>query len=278
MATIHIIYDPAHTPTAPQQLDIAEAALQWGAVLQNVLNIYVKVLAVPLPGAHNAMCVPGVVQHGGQTLTRAQAKLLGVPIVDAAVPALDMVILINSGTAWITGFAPAPVVGPAQYSLLTTIMHEMCHGLGVLGLCNVNSVAATGAYSDTALIGLLPPGVAPASFFPAGLQNGYGWRTPFAALFAYQGVLALLTKGNAADDYVAFMSAPGPVVVPVAAGNYTLLTAGGHFIPFTTCDHIQGADPLTHVPFLMSSSTAGLFMATPDASSRDILRALGWNC
>jgi hypothetical protein len=279
MANINIIYDQQALPTQAQQGDINEAALVWGAAILDAVTIQIKVMAVPMQGGHNAMCIPGIVQSGNQTLTRAQAKLRHVAIVDPAPVPLDMVILIDSGTPWVTGFPPAtnPVVGQGQYSLLTTVLHELCHGLGFLGLCNVTPGPNLGIYSDTNLIGLLPA-IAPASFFPAGLQSGYGWITPFAALFAYQGVLAMLVKGNQPDDYVAFMSAPGSVVIPIGAASYTVLTANNAFVPFTTCDHVVGTDPATHQPFLMSSTTAGLFLAAPDTSSLALLRAIGWNC
>jgi len=275
MAAINIIYDPNAQPTLLQQADINEAAHQWGATIQDAVNIQISVMSLPLGGAHNAMCIPGIVQHAGQTLTRAQAKLQHVAIVDPAAVPLDMLILIDSATPWVTGFAPAPVVGPHQFSLLTTMLHEMCHGFGILGLCNV--AHAAGIYSDPGLTALLPP-VAPASFFPPGLQSGFGWITPFAAQFAYQGVLAILTKGIPADDYVAFMSASGNVVIPVGATNYTVLTGNNNFVPFTTCDHVVGNDAITHQPYLMSSTTLGQFMGQPDASSRALLHTIGWNC
>src|SRR5471030_115560 len=203
MATFNIFFDPLHQPTALQRLDILQAAQVWSGVIQDNLVFDIQVGAHALGGAHNAMCIPGIVQDAGRTLTRAQAKLLGVAIVDIAVPAFDMVILIDNATHWVTGFAPVPHVGPAQFSLMTTVMHEICHGLGMLALCGVDNAAQTGTYSDTALIAGLPQGVAPASFFPAGLVAGYQWLTPFSALFAYQGVLAILTKGVAADGYAA---------------------------------------------------------------------------
>lgn len=278
MANFNIIYDPLAQPTLAQQADINQAAQVWAGAILDAVNIHIKVMAVPMAGGHNAMCIPGVVQHANRTLTRAQAKLLNVPIVDPAPVPLDMVILIDSATPWVTGFAPAPpVVGPGQYSLLTTVLHEMCHGLGFLGLCNVTQAPNLGIYSDAGLINLLPA-IAPPSFFPVGLQSGFGWITPFAALFAYQGVLAMLVKGNQPDDYIAFMSAPGNVVIPIGPAGYQVLTGNHPFVPFTTCDHIVGTDPVTHQSFLMSSTTAGLFLAAPDTASLAVLRAIGWNC
>jgi len=277
MATITVSYTAA-PPTAAQQADIEEAAAQWSAAILDPIDLDIAVSIVPLPGAHNAMCIPGIVQADGNTLTRAQAKLLNVPIEYPDAGRLDMVILVDSATPWITGFAPPPVVGAGQYSLLTTILHEMCHGLGILGLCSADVAHTTGTYSDTALINMLPAPLVPAGFFPAGLQSGAGWITPFASLFSYQGTLAGLVKGNPLDDYVAFLSTPGPVVIPHSVGSFTVLTGDNHFVPFTTCDHIDGVDPATNIPFLMNSTTDGLFMPAPDAASRALLKAIGWQC
>jgi hypothetical protein len=278
MAVINIIYGPGVTPTVGQRGDIDQAALAWQNTIQDAVSLDIQVIMCPMQPGLNAQCIPGIVQHNNMTLTRAQAKLLGVPIVDPAQPpqrALDMIILVDSQTSWVTGSIPPPVVGHGQYSLLTTMLHEMCHGLGVLGLCNVGP--NVGIYSDTALINLLPNGVAPPSFFPPGLQTGFNWRTPFARQFVYQGALAG-QEGIAVSDYAAFMAAPGSILVNAgAAGNYTLLTANNDFVPFTTCDHIDN-DPNIPQPFLMSHTTAGQFMAAPDASSRAMLRRIGWNC
>jgi len=278
MATFIISYLPGAQPTAPQQADITEAAAQWGAAIADELDINVQVVPTNLGGLHNAMCIPGLVQHNGRTLTRTQAKLLDVPIVYPDAGRLDMVVLIDAATPWVTGFTPPPVLGPGQYSLLTTMLHELCHGLGFLGLCNLAQEADRGIYSDTGLTELLPHGIVPPGFFPDDLQAGFGWITPFAWLFSYQGVFIDLVKGNPPDDFVAFMSAPGSVVIPDGLADYPVLTANNDFVPFTTCDHIIGTEPTTGKSYLMSSSTAGQSIMAPDPSSRALLHAIGWNC
>ncbi len=290
MATITVTYaantlaDAGAVPTAAQQADIEYAAAQWAGIL-NIANpgltINVQVWAVDMSAtALNAMCIPGIFQTADSTLTNPQAKLSGAIAQDDA--AIDLIVVMDTVTPWVLGTNPAPVVAPGQYSLATTIMHELCHGLGFLGLCNVYPPAqgapGQGIYTaaNTLIPGLegtvnamVPPVVLPANYFPANPITGFAVITPFANLFWYAD--GVLVKGAAADDYTAFMGTNSIFIGVMPAGQYTVLTAdGAQFDPFTTCDHITGAN------YLMNPSTVGQYYAVPDASSRAILRLIGW--
>jgi len=289
MVTINITYAADATPQADQQADIEYAADQWQAILnieEPGLTINVQVWAVDMTATNlNAMCIPGFIQVEDQeTLTRPQAKLLGLGGIDQDDPDIDLIVVMDTVTPWVLGTPPAALPAAGQYSLATTIMHELCHGLGFLGLCDVippEGVPGQGIYTDAdALIGLLeqtvnamnPVVAIPDYFFPDPVINGFAVISPFADLFRYG--IGGLVKGVATDDYTAFMGHNSILIGNInepGVGVYIVLTAdGGQFEPFTTCDHITGAN------YLMNPSTIGQYYAVPDASSRAILRLIGW--
>lgn len=282
--------DPNHSAEAAAALaipaaawsDVVYAAQQWANTLQDDVVLHVQVWWVDMSATGlNGLCIPGIVQtagQGGQTLTRAQAKLQGLLAPDD--PRLDMVVALDSTTRWVLGHAPYVPVGPTQFSLATTAMHELCHGLGFLGLCNVDNNTHTGLYSDPNLIGLVqqvagltqPAVTIPPYFFqPAPVASRL---TPLANLFTYAN--PNLHKGTAADDYTAFTTAPvsitaqGLTLVHPQPQPTTVLT-GQPFQPFTSCDHV-----VTPQACLMNSSTQGHYFASPDATTLNLLRAIGW--
>lgn len=298
MATINVTYEPTAMPNATQQADIEYAATQWEATLANVLTINVQVWAVNMAATHlNAMCIPGIVQTANQTLTRPQAKLSG-DIANPHDPAIDLVVVMDTGTAWVLGTPPALPIPVGQCSLATTIMHELCHGLGFLGLCDVNinrlppllpvvvpTPPGMGTYSAantlismlTTIRGAMIPAVnlPYANFIPAGLLSGFAVVTPFAELFQYTAPPMALPKENPGNAWVAFLSALGNISIqiddqPLPPILYSVYTSNP-FQPFTTCDHIS--DP----GCLMNPSTAGQYFAAPDVPSKNILRAIGWD-
>lgn len=276
--TINLAYEPTAIPTVNQQADILYASNQWELALNangHNLTINAEVWAVDMSATPlNAMCVPGLIQTANATLTRPQAKLSGDLVRND--PAVDIVIIMDTVTPWVLGTPPLVAVGPNQHSLSTTIMHEICHGLGFLGLCNVDTTVMPniGIYTDanllvqlTATLGAMVPVVTlPAYFFPAVPASGFGVITPFANLFQY--VPPLLVKGTPADDFVAFTTANN-IIIHSPNANYTVLSTLP-FHPFTTCDHIVGA------PYLMNPSTEGQYYPAPDAASLDILQLIGW--
>ena len=273
--------------TPLQWADVTYAAQQWANLLQDSVDINVQVWWVDMAPANqalglslNAMCIPGIVQTGGQTLTRAQAKRSGALAFND--PGLDMLVVLDSGTPWLTGTgANAPVVPNGQYSLATTVLHELCHGLGFLGLCNVDSHAQTGTYSDPNLVPLVqavaahtqPPVTIPPNFFPPNLAAGQ--MTPLAGLFRYTN--PALHQGMAADDYTAFTSGTmpasitvqGSTLVPPQPAPSTVLT-GQPFAPFTNCDHVTTAN------CLMNPTTSGRYYGSPDVTTLNLVRAIGW--
>lgn len=285
MAIINIRYVPEAMPTNKQKADIKYAAVQWAEILDDDLSINVQVWAVNMTGTGlNAMCIPGFYQVADHpTLTRPQAKLLGA--IASHDLNIDLVVVMDTETEWVLGAESVLEVAAGQYSLSTTIMHELCHGLGFLGLCNVyppvGPAAGQGIYTAAnTLIPLLkrtaavmnPAVTIPENFFPDSALTGFAVITPFADLFWHSN--EELVKGMPEDDYTAFTFMGVNNIISIGtipAGQYTVLTAnGGQFEPFITCDHIIGAD------YLMNPSTEGQYYAVPDASSRAILNLIGW--
>ena len=272
--TINLTYEAGSEPTLIQKADIQYACNQWIATLNNNLDINVHVWAVNMSATGlNAMCIPGVFQNANSTKTRPLAKLSGDIATDNA--AIDLLVVMDIATPWVLGVGGGVAVNNGQYSLSTTIMHELCHGLGFLGLCNVNSVAHTGTYSDAATLiptvhhvvdQMAPTVVIPAHFFPNPAVSGIAVITAFANLFDY--VNPNLTKGVTADDYTAFTSA-GAIQLDANGHVYTVLSQNP-FSPFTTCDHISGG------PYLMNPSTVGQYYQAPDDASKQILEQIGW--
>lgn len=283
MANINIQYAHGAVPNPAQQADIQYAAAQWANLIQDAVTINVQVWATSMAGTGlNGICIPGVIQTHNRTLTRPQAKAQG--ILGAQDVALDLVIAFDINTPWVLGTPPVHPLNAGQFSLSTTMMHELCHGLGFLGLCNVDNVAQTGTYTaaNTLLplvnniVGIMNPQVViPAHFFPALPVSGFGVITPFANLFQYTN--GALNKGTPADDYTAFTSPFGSITANGlqpghGAVPYTVWT-GAPFMPFTTCDHIGSPMGLQ---YLMEATTQGLYLAAPDAPACDLLRAVGW--
>ena len=281
--TINLTYAVNAVPTVQQQADIQYACTQWAQTLtarHHNMAINVELWAVDMTATGlNGMCIPGVLQTTNSTLTRPQAKL--ATLIAGDDPAIDLVVVMDTMTPWVLGTPPAVAIGPGQYSLATTMIHELCHGLGFIGLCNVDNIVVPhiGIYTDANLIARLnvisdfmnPPVIVPAHFFPPAPVSGVAVATPFAVLGQYVSPGNVLVKGFGADDYVAFMAANDIFIASAAApgGFYTLLT-GAPFQPFTSCDHITGG------PYLMNGSTVGQYHAGPDAASLDILSLIGW--
>lgn len=284
---INPTYAAVAVPALPQLADIQYACTQWALALTALkpdinMAINVEFWAVDMTATGlNGMCIPGIWQTANSTLTRPQAKRAA--LIASGDTAIDLVVVMDNTTPWVLGAGPAGTVavGPGQYSLATTMIHELCHGLGFVGLCNVDNTVMPniGIYTDVNLIAMLngivglmnPPVIVPAHFFPPAPVSGIAVATPFAVLGQYASPGNVLVKGVGVDDYVAFMTANDININSAAAlgGFYTLLT-GAPFQPFTSCDHITGG------PYLMNSSTVGQYYAGPDAASLDILSLIGW--
>lgn len=270
---INIQFPPNAQPTAAQQVAIQYAVQQWEQTIQDPITINLMVCAVDMSATRlNGMCVPRIFQNANLTLTSAQAKQLGLVPANAAI---DMYVFMDTLTPWVLGIGPRVLVRSGELSLSTTMMHEICHGLGFLGLCNVDTQAVppTGIYADTSLILLAQATIAlmnpviqlPAGYFPPGLANNI--LTPFDNLFQYTN--PAWQKGIPADDFIAFTTVGGIEVTPGQNPPITVDT-GAPFQPFTSCDHIVGN------PYLMNPSTVGQYYQTPDYATIDILRSIGW--
>tara|TARA_R110002051_G_scaffold86498_2_gene152378 strand:+ start:46676 stop:47527 length:852 start_codon:yes stop_codon:yes gene_type:complete len=277
--TINFNWAPGAAPGPPEQAAINYAGAQWEARLNENMTINVQVWWVDMSATGlNGLCVPGIHQTATSTLTRPQAKQAGhIPSMD---PNLDLVIVIDSITPWVLGTGPLTVVFPGQYSLSTTVMHELCHGLGFLGLCNVDNVINTGTYSAAntlvplinGTLALMVPLVGLPAYFNlgigGGLMTGFGFITHFADYFEYTN--GALTKGIPADDFTAFTTANDIDIIDNHGMFIAEILTTPPFAPFTSCDHITGG------VYLMLPTTVGRYFDQPDLTTLRVIETIGW--
>lgn len=289
MLTINLDYAPStQILSDAQKEDIHYAAKQWEQVIENDISVNVIIYYVDATGAgFNAMCIPGICQTNTQTLTRPLAKLTGI-IEDPHDTKCDLIIIIDANTQWRVGHSSEPKIGQWENCLSTTMMHELCHGLGFLGLGAVTE--QEGFYSSAALLlprlqyimahlkieipyddfilGLNKKG----EFDLSKIKQGIAVITPFDELLSYP------DKGQPLADYHAFMGKDS-----ISIKNYILATAAytrHQFYPFSTCTHIVSDKDSDKgekdKQYLMNPSITGQYYATPDKASLDILSAIGW--
>lgn len=166
MAQFTIDTTQLNDPTAGglQAPIIRNVCAQWGNILRNNVNISIKFVGVDLtkspPPLNNltAQCIPNLVQGNyrgvNTTMTTAQGNAYGLEgfVLE---PQYDMVVIINQGLSYnYTNLLTR------QTHFRTMILHEICHGLGFIGLCNVdtaNPQNPLGIFSDTTLLELIEP-------------------------------------------------------------------------------------------------------------------------
>lgn len=238
-----------------------------------------------LPG-FNGITLPNLYLNNANNVvyTTALARRLGLLADD--VNRTDIVIILNATS--ITQNA-----NPANFARILT-MHECCHGLGFLGLCNIvnNGAGDVGQYSSQTLLGAVQPllntvihntAVAninalvpfwddlnnPAN--PNSAANLNGHPTAFCELWNNAPAneteaLANRLQGlnNAGDAAANFQLSANGV-------NYDLYTPIP-FVPFTSADHLQGHynDCLMRVGNIPDQPNG------VDAITMAIMNQLGW--
>ena len=126
---------PQNSTPDEVRYDVEYACMAWAKILDHPIEVNVDVyIADNLGGGLNGVCVPGIFQEKDQTLTRPQSKMLEK--IDPNDAKTDLVIVLHK-TGWVFG-------DPGQiqingYSLRSTMLHEICHGLGFTALCNIDS-------------------------------------------------------------------------------------------------------------------------------------------
>lgn len=131
-------------PAAFQQA-FQYAADIWAGVLESPVPITVDASFVPMGPDEVATTEPALdlVPGGSVWYPQALADRLAGQTLDSSAP--DMTIDVDSSPSalarWYTGLTGRP--GPGQIDLVTAVLHEMGHGLGLSGLFNVNAGAGT---------------------------------------------------------------------------------------------------------------------------------------
>lgn len=122
----------------------------WAALLNSSVPILIDATYrdTNLNGGLMGMCVP----NGAINSPGAEAEIWYVSaLADALASAdqnvgySDMDIQFSPDYNWYFGLDGHP--GAGQYDFVTVVLHEICHGLGFVGLCNVDIDDSEGSYS-----------------------------------------------------------------------------------------------------------------------------------
>lgn len=276
MATIRPTFDA--TLNANQQNAFRRACQVWERFLQNdiTINILARGIdfaATPGLGHLVGMCVPNFVQGNlsGQniTVTTAQGNALGV-MGFVTRPAYDMVVFMQTGDNY--NYAVNGVANGFPH-FETVVLHEICHGLGFLGLCNIDValIPNTGVFSDINLLAIAAPLQAQIPFWGALQRLQQGFPTKFARAFRETATRRIVTNGTPPAQVYPLFTTAGSMYIPIATTNCTVYTRGA-FQPFTSCDHIDYA-----ANCLMYETVDTNIIAIPDFRTKGILRVIGWN-
>ncbi|HLZ17005.1 MAG TPA: hypothetical protein VKQ08_08190 [Cyclobacteriaceae bacterium] len=252
------------------------ACKTWESAILNQVTITVEVISHALGKGLSAVCIPNLVQSGKETYTTAQAKAIdrarGTKILNQGDDALgDMVIVIDpAGPYDFSTASPGTVTPNGEIHFETQALHEMCHGLGFLCLCNV--VGNKGVFTDTTSINELSAAVGNVSIPLLDKIQGRRLTNGYKTLFAK--LLSSSTHDIADPLECANLFSYGSLSIN-AQQKYNVVTdwANGGFTPFTSCDHLDYASG--HC--LMYGSTGSYIMTTPDDKTKDVLRAIGWS-
>jgi hypothetical protein len=289
MAQITIDTTQLKDPSGGLQAPILRnVCAQWGNILRNNIPISIKFVGVdlsksppPLNGL-TAQCIPNLVQGNyrglNTTMTTAQGNAYGL-LGFALQTQFDMVVIINQGNTY---NYKNNLSNKTHFR--TMILHEICHGLGFLGLCNVNTTNPQnplGIFSDTALLQLIEPMQAFIPFWDnlTALQQGYS--TLFAQLFQNDGHHTVVTNPIPSNHlYQLFTTAASMAIVTnngtVNDNSFTVFTQNKNFLPFSSCDHIDYS-PDAPDDCLMYYSLDTNIIPVPDWRTLFILRSIGWS-
>ena len=253
------------------------AAATWGGILNSTVPILVRGVwmgAGSMPPNLAAMCVPNGSLWGNPPPLGIRAATWYVSALadkitqqDQHPGQPDMTVLFNSALPW----NAAPVVPAPTYDLESVTLHEMAHGLGMLGLFFTTPPIlgpVVGSYGNPAILGQLPPGV------------GYGFPLPvlggqpsiFGTMVRDANGQFLTNPNYYAPNSQALGAAlSGPALYFDQINPQRLLYTPNPFQLFSSAEHL--ADPNS---LMCHSIGLGVNRRVVDAPVRTIMTRLGW--
>ncbi|MDX2282683.1 MAG: PKD domain-containing protein [Bacteroidia bacterium] len=253
------------TPAA--QAAFAYAASLWEQELLAPIPVHIDAVFAPLPGAtlgraslslssSPAPAVPGALYP--VALVNQQTGC------DVSPLSAEITIQINSAAAWYTGTDANP--GPAEYDLVTVVLHEIGHGLGMAGSLRYDDGAGAAECSGLAGTGCIvgAPFILDAYTVDAG-------STPLTAYTNYSGAL-----GGALTSNALFFS--GPAANAAYGGANPPLYAPAVFQPGSSHSHLDEAVFPAGDPNSLMTPQLGTAEAIHDPGPvfRAMLEDFGW--
>ncbi len=266
--------------TQQQQTIFNQVCAVWGATLQNNVTIRIQAQVLPFPaqvGHLEAMCVPNFVQ-GNQngintTVTVAQAKAIASGDFTLPPPqTYDMVVFINQNVTF------SYVNVPSNHSnFFTVCLHEICHGLGFVGICNVGMAGSPpqniGIFTDPTLLAILAPMQALIPFWNTLTALQANYPTYFGQQFqSVQSAVYIYTDPPPTiyNYFTTQNSMEINYINQVVNEAYDVFSPA-QFVPFSSCDHINYP-----VGCLMYYALGTQIILTPDYRTKNILSLIGW--
>lgn len=256
-----------------QQVCIGNACKKWQGTLKNPISIEIDAVGVPGLGMFGGLCVPNLKQTSSATLTTAQMKAMGL-LQNTSSTHRDMVIFFNTGPTVTYNYSNHGTTDP---HFETMVLHEICHGLGFIDLCNVNH--SGGICSDISLIGELSAInsglLSDIPFHKDLLKLTPGIPTPFVDLFIDSGnTKKPISSLSAKELAVAFTSSALTIKGNGVAGSLVRypIYSPKTFQAFSSCGHIDNSNGC-----LMHYMLQNQVINSPDQATKDVLAMIGWS-
>lgn len=186
----------------------AEAAFQyaadiWSNYLISAVPIKVQVnMVILLPGQLGITFPNGELNFPGAPLANAwYASSLANAISGTELNPgeVDMEIFLNNSANWYFGTDGNP--GPGQYDFVSTVLHEMCHGLGFLSLANMDGTDGSFGLIDAS------------AFSP--LVTSFPWPE----LDTLPGVFDLFLENNAGTSLMSYTNPSAEIGTQITSAN-----------------------------------------------------------
>ncbi|MDX1909816.1 MAG: PKD domain-containing protein [Bacteroidia bacterium] len=254
---------------AAEQAAFQYAVDAWAQEIFNQVPITIQAVYLPLGGS----------TLGSTSLTLVTSTHPSAPVSGSLYPvglvntwvgcdvlpgSADMTIYLNSSTAWYTGTDANP--GPAQYDLVTVVMHEIGHGLGISGSARYDDGTA-----PNECLGIAGTGCINAPTF---IYDEYVQDLLFNPIDSYTNPSGALASAITSGDL--YWSSPQAVIAN--SGIRPELYAPATFVPGTSYAHLDE----TVFPAGNAHSLMTPFLGTAEAihDPGDILRGMlqdmGW--
>lgn len=248
----------------------------WQKLLNSDTTVEIRAYwNVPLEKRLTAICVPNAVENFINTglkntwYTSALADKLAGGNVQKDEP--DMVVSFNSKDhVYHTDVNNPP---SNKLDLESVALHEMCHGLGFVGLFDVDLVGV-GRYGYQGLLRKLPP--------KSREQSKLGFKLPeLRSRPSVYGTFIADKNGDLLTEPSNYKNGSKPLGVALKSNDLHFVGkkikykvyAPKKFAPFTTIDHLL----VTPSPSLMRPSIGlGKLVRTVDKPVLDILAEIGW--